>query len=150
MAYGTPIGNRASVEEWEQAARQHEESFGRDPSQMLFRVEAIQPYADEVTGDGAWYVTDHRLELSTFRVLRWTPCGARLAGWSGGSSGTSERWVDLRDGHKQWASRTAAEALEQFRQRRKAQVYILKRQLRRAERELALAEGAFALEAIPA
>lgn len=43
---------------------------------------------------------------------------------------------------REWASNTPAEALASFRERRRRQIGILKRQLRRAEIELALTEGA--------
>lgn len=123
MAYGTPI----------------KDAVVRDPDpKKLYRVEAvsyaaIQPYADQVSGDGEWYTTDPALEVFDFDIIRETPCGATVS-YSHGST----KWVDLQPG-KQWASRTVEEALRQFEARRKSQIWILKKQLSRAERELALA-----------
>lgn len=150
LAYGTPISDHRSVEDWEATAREHYRRWNGNVD-VLYRVEAvryaaIEPYADMVTGDGAWYTTAPRLELHTFSVAKWTPTGARLSGYCGGSY---DRWTSLEPGRKQWASRTAAEALEQFGNRRRAQVHILKGQLRRAERELALCDAAFSQEKLP-
>jgi hypothetical protein len=107
---------------------------------VLFRVEAVRyaaitPYADPITGDGEWYTTDPKLELFAYGVHKWTEHGATLKDeWSG----SRRRWVDLRSPGKQWASHTAEEAVLQFAQRRKRQIWILERQLKRARMELGL------------
>ena len=99
---------------------------------MLWRVEAVRYSGCELTewGGEDYYTTAPRLEIFGEEVGKWTPCGARLR--------HSGRWVDLRDGAKQYASRTVAEAVAQFARRREGQIYILRRQLRRAEEELSL------------
>lgn len=97
----------------------------------LWRIEAVRYSGCEIDQFGGenYYLTDPRLELFAVSVKKWTPTGARL--WSG-------RHVDLRDRAKQYASRTVVEALEQFKRRREAQIWILERQLRRAKTELRL------------
>jgi hypothetical protein len=76
------------------------------------------------------------LEVHAYPVLRETPCGATLLNiWSG----ARPKWVDLREGAKQWASRSVREAVEQFAERRRRQVWILNRQVLRAEYERDLA-----------
>lgn len=144
LAYGLPLKGYASLAEWEAAAVERWHEVRAEPRDVLFRVEtvsyaAIQPFADPATGDGEWYTTDPRIELFVLTVLKWTPTGARLAY---ADRFNRDRWTSLDPQRKQWASRTAAEALVQFRDRRRAQVHILKGQLRRAERELALADAA--------
>jgi hypothetical protein len=124
MAYGTPL-KQAREWQWE--------------GDHLFRVEAvsyaaIQPYADPVSGEGAWYTTDPRLEVTGYEVRNWTEHGATLETFS------RRKWVDLRPHAKQWASRTIEEAVEQFRLRRKRQIYILERQLARARYEMDLTD----------
>lgn len=121
-----------------------EERLARCPPEVgiLFRVEAvscaaISHYACPVSGEGEWYTTPPRLELFGYDVHKWTEHGATLNHcWSG----ARRRWVDLRPGAKQWASRTAREAVEQFALRRKRQLYVLKRQIARAEEELSLTD----------
>ena len=108
----------------------------------LFRIEAVSyaaiaPYADPVTGDGEWYTTKPKLEVSAYPVAKWTEHGATLKIWSG----ARPKWVDLRPG-KQWASRTIEEAVRQFEQRRARQIWILQRQLASAEYERKLAISA--------
>ena len=99
---------------------------------MLWRVEAVRYSACELTVSGGeyYFTTEPRLEIFGEEVGKLTPCGARLR-YSG-------RWVDLRDGAKQYASRTVAEAVAQFARRRKGQLYILARQTRRAQEDLSL------------
>lgn len=105
---------------------------------VLYRVEAVS-YAYCIDPDtDHWGRTDPRLELFGYAVKRWTEHGATL---KHSYSGCRKRWVDLRPGANQWASRTAHEAIEQFAQRRKRQLWILNKQTKRAERELALTDA---------
>lgn len=133
-AYGTPIpqttdGPQCRVAESQALAR-------TVPGEYLFRVEAVS-YSYTVDADREEYgSTEPRLEVFALEVLRWTEQGATLREMSGARN----RWVNLQPGAKQYASRTVAEAVEQFASRRRAQIYILQRQLRRAERELALTQ----------
>lgn len=133
-AYGTPIaqtvdGLQCAAAEWQALAH-------TIPGDYLFRVEAVS-YSQTIDADREEYgSTDPRLEIFPLEVLRWTEHGATLREMSGARN----RWVDLRTDAKQYASRTVAEAVEQFSKRRRAQIYILQRQLRRAERELALTQ----------
>lgn len=139
-AYGTPIPQTTdgpalgAVET--QFWRAWDASGRIQPHDILWRVEAVR-YSYTVDADREEYgTTDPRLELFGLTVLRYTPHGATLHEMSG----CRRRWVDLRPGAKQYASRTVAEAVEQFASRRRAQIYILRRQLARAERELALTQ----------
>lgn len=134
-AYGTPIpqttdGPQCRVAESQALAR-------TIPGEYLFRVEAVS-YSYTVDADREEYgSTEPRLEVFALEVLRWTEQGATLRyEWAG----SRNRWVNLQPGAKQYASRTVAEAVEQFASRRRAQIYILQRQLRRAEREWALTQ----------
>lgn len=103
---------------------------------LLFRAEAVS-YSYVIDADREEYgSTSPQLELFGYQVLRWTPHGATLKHVY---SGARPKWVDLRPGAKQWASRTAREAVEQFRDRRQRQLYVLARQRRRAKAELNLA-----------
>ncbi len=128
QAYGTPV-DVCDLAATERAAR---ERFV-DGFEYLWRIEGVRystchldQFDQEIYG-----VTDPRLEVFMHSVKRWTPTGARL--WDG-------RHVDLRDGHKQFASRTIGEALSQFANRRRNQIKILERQLLRATTELMLCD----------
>lgn len=106
------------------------------PGDYLFRVEAVS-YSEVIDAEAERYgSTPPRLELFPLQVRKWTQHGATLEEYSG----MRRRWVDLRPDAKQYASRTAAEAIEQFAKRRRAQIYILQAQIARAERELALTQ----------
>ena len=123
-AYGTPIRGLDLDAAQTEAMRRTVAGF-----EYLWRVEAVR-YAYVVDAEyDEWSTTHPQLELFPLSVKKWTPTGARL--WEG-------RHVDLRDGAKQYASKTVTEALAQFRRRREAQIWILKKQLARAESELAL------------
>ncbi len=128
MAYGTRIASSLSGPKLSEAAKVAEkrtfESF-----EYLWRVEAVRYAQSDEYGD--YRSSDPHLELFFLSVKKWTPTGARL--WNG-------KHVDLRDGKKQFASRTPQEALKQFRMRKHAQIYILEKQLRRAKQELQLCQ----------
>lgn len=57
-------------------------------------------------------------------------------------SGARPKWTDLRPGAKQWASRTAREAIEQLAERRRRQLWVLNRKVQRAEYDMKLAKRA--------
>lgn len=84
---------------------------------------------------GSYGSSDPVIEMRWYEVKKRTRCGARLA---------NDRftYTDKRVTAREWASNTPAEALTSFRERRKRQISILKAQLRRAEIELAMTEGA--------
>lgn len=128
MAYGQPLkwnGETFNFDEAQREAMRHNIAG----TEALWRVEAVR-YSYTIDPDIEWYgVTDPALELFLISVKHWTEHGARLF---------SGKWVDLRDGAKQWASRTPAIALDQFALRRERQIYILEKQLARARDELAL------------
>lgn len=143
LAYGAPFAAPgvwlySSLDTIEAAETNERKSWARrflnhPVPDLLWRVEAVR-YAGcslDVNGCENYYTTDSRLELFGIAVKKWTEHGARIE--------HGNRWVDLRDGAKQWASRTPLAALAQFETRRKAQIYILERQLSRARVELALA-----------
>lgn len=142
MHYGTKLEHYSDLNTAEDAAIARHADFYVDAVGWLFRVvgnqySAIQPYADPVSGDGAWYTTPSTLELFAFPVVRWTPCGATI--WDIHGKG-GKRSVHLSCAVKHYASRTAREAIKEFYERRVGQLYILAKQVRRAEREKALAE----------
>lgn len=149
-AYGTPL----QLDDLEAATVLAQQRLAGDGDEVgvVFRVEAvsyaaIQPYADPVTGDGEWYITDPRLEVHAYWVNNWTAHGATLRHVEPGSY--RPKWVDLRLGAKQWASRDVAEAVRQFAERRRRQIHVLRRQLVRAERELALTQPQRSLLDLP-
>jgi hypothetical protein len=135
-AYGTPV-HLHDLEATSVLAQQRLAGDG-DEVGVLFRVEAVRyaavSYPAYCDGHGEWYTTDPRLEVHAYWVHNWTECGATLREMNG----ARRRWVDLRPGAKQWASRDLAEAVRQFAERRRRQIYVLKRKLARAEQELAL------------
>ncbi len=140
MHYGTEV-RAGRIDEAEASAIARHSHYYTDALGWLFRAEAnryaaIQPYADPISGDGAWYTTDPKIELFAFPVVRWTPCGARIRNiWR-----SRERdWVDLREGHKQWASRTAHEAIEQLAERRRRMVWVLGKKIDRAREDMRIA-----------
>lgn len=139
-AYGMPIPQTTDGPQIAAAERAAEDAlhgwYAGPPPEVLWRVEAVS-YSYTVDADREEYgSTDPRLEIFPLEVLRFTEQGATLRE----TTGARNRWVDLRPGAKQYASRTVAEAVEQFASRRRAQIYILQRQLARAERELALTQ----------
>lgn len=144
FAYGTPISRYTSLEEAGAATiTKHSHYYYADAPGWLLRAEAVS-YSYAVDADREEYgSTAPAIELWAFPVDRFTPLGATLQNiWSG----ARKRWVDLRPG-KQWASRTAEEAVQQLADRRKRQLYILARQTRRAEFEVELAQRALARNA---
>lgn len=139
-AYGTPIPQTTDGPQLRGAERQAldvlDRSYAGCPPDVLWRIEAVS-YSQCVDPDADRYEnTPPRLELFALPVHKWTPHGATLEEWAG----ARRCWVRLDGNAKQYASRTVADALEQFRRRRQAQIRILQAQLARAERELALAQ----------
>lgn len=101
---------------------------------VLWRVDA-KSYSYVVDPEQEIYgVTAPRLEMTWWKVARWTRCGARLE-WG--------KFVILDDkiSRRRWACRTQAEALASYIARRERQISLLKGQLRYAEQELALAKA---------
>ncbi len=128
MRYGTPIIRLNLTDAENQAMRRTVAGF-----EYLWRIEGVRYAGVSLNQFGLenYYTTDPRLELFAVSVKHWTPTGARL--WTG-------QHVDLREGRKQYASRTVIEALEQFKRRRVNQIRILSKQLERAQFELRLCE----------
>ena len=125
LAYGVKLAGIASVA-----------SLTAANPRCLFRCEAVS-YSYTIDPECEWYgSTDPVLEIFAFRIVRETRFGVTIDAWSG----ARQRWIDLRPGAKQWASPTVNDAVQQFEDRRKRQIYILQRQLKRAEQELSLAE----------
>ena len=136
MHYGTVI-EHGKIAEAEEAARKSKSYY--DPVGWLYRVEAVSYSCCSISEYGAedYYSSAPRLEAFAFPVRRWTEHGATLDHeWSG----ARRRWVDLRPLAKQWASRSVAEAIRQLAERRRRQLYILGKQVRRAEEELRLTQ----------
>lgn len=111
--------------------------FGPAPEgvDVLWRADAVS-YSYIIDPDADLYgVSDPRLEITWWRVKRWTRCGARLA---------SGKYVNLdkRISRREWASRTPAEAVTSLQARRRRQIAILQGKVVRAQAELALTEGA--------
>ncbi len=129
---------RMTIEEAEAKTRA-QPYFHFDDDTLLWRVTA-QSYSYTIDADTERYgSTDPQLELHPVRVLKWTPCGATID-WPGAGR-RAHKWVDLREDQKQFASRTPAEALEQFSAQCRRRIYVLQRKLARAEQELALTKG---------
>lgn len=129
LAYGTALRDHATIEDAEEAAIARHSYYYTDVAGWLIRADVVR-YSYTVDADREHYgVTDGQIELWAFPVERWTPCGATMKDiWSG----SGLRWVDLRPGAKQWASRTAIEAVAQLDERRRRLIYILERKLDRA------------------
>lgn len=151
LHYGTEVRKHPSLEAAGEAAIARHSHYYTEAAGWLLRAEAVRyaaiaPYADPVSGEGEWYTSDPQIELFAFPVLRWTPCGATIEPIWGHRT---RSWVDLRDPDKQWASRTAEEAVRQLMLRRRRQRYILGRQMERARREESLAFRALTQQSMP-
>lgn len=104
-----------------------------DGVDVLWRCEAKR-YSYVIDADADLYgSTEPVLEMHWYVVKRWTKTGARL-------ENGKQVFLDPKITNRQWASRTPAEALVAFVERRKRQVRILKRQLEYAQYELRIAE----------
>ncbi len=128
MAYGTKLKDHATLAQAEAAALERCRRCGWQ-GDVLFRISAVSYACSDAWGD--YYSSGPILEIDTHAVSKWTPHGARSPDRRG--------WIDLRPGRKQWASRDVEEAVRQFLARRKGQIHILERQLRRAREEHDLA-----------
>jgi len=136
MAYGTKIRDFATIEDAERHALDSAYFPQGGACGWVYRVEAVS-YSYVIDADYEEYgSTGPELEIIAYRVRNWTQHGATLDGLY---SGAKLKWVDLRPGGKQWASRTAREAVEQFLARRKRQMWVLSGQLDRAKYEAGLA-----------
>jgi len=135
--YGTPLCDFSGATAAQEAAIARHSHFYTDSVGWLIRVEACRySYVTNAEYD-EYGTTDSRLELFAFPVKRFTKHGATLNNiWNSGRN----RWVDLRPSAKQWASRTAVDAIEHFINRRHRQLYVLGKQIERARNELLLAE----------
>lgn len=105
--------------------------FGPAPADtdVLWRCEAKR-YSYTIDADADIFgVTDPRLEITWWRVDRWTPKGAWAAG----------KFI-LLTAIKRWTCNTEEEAIASFVARKRKQIRILSTQLKRAEAELALVE----------
>lgn len=106
--------------------------FGRPPegADVLWRCE-VNRYSYVIDADRDEYgTTDPRVELRWYYVERRTPKGAWLAG----------QFV-LLSHRKRFAAPTAEEALADFAGRRERQIYILEKNLRKAQSELAMVQS---------
>jgi hypothetical protein len=96
---------------------------------VLWRCEA-QSYSYIIDADADRYgVTDPRLELRWYPVDRRTPKGAWVCGE-----------FQLLTAFKKKFSATEEDAINDFKARKRKQIDIVTRQLRRAQQELALTE----------
>ncbi len=139
MAYGTKIADFTCIEAAEKHAFDSAYFWGSHPLEVLYRAEAIS-YSYCLDPEREEYgSTAPQIELVAYAVQRWTEHGVTLRDVM---SGSRQKWVDLRPGAKQWASRTGREAVEQLKARRQRQLYVLNRQLECAKWELALAISA--------
>lgn len=106
-----------------------------DSVEVLWRCEA-RSYSYTIDPETERYgSTSPVLEMHWYIVKHWTLTGARL-------ENGKLVFLNKHVTNRQWASRTPAEALVAFKERRKRQIRILKNQLQTAEYELALTEGA--------
>lgn len=146
FAYGVSIpatGDGPQCDVAQRTAEANDNRLHGVERELLFRVEAVRYSGCSLTewGGEEYYTTAPRLEVFCFPVLRWTPYGATLEIVE--LPGCRNKWVDLRSDAKQFASRTVQEAVDQFAERRRRQLYILARQQSRAEQELALLQPLF-------
>ncbi len=88
-------------------------------------------------GCETYFTTDPRIELSTFKVIKETPCGYWIT--SGFSLSSPKRWVS-KTGRKRYALETKELALESFRRRKLKQVGIYTARLHNAKYALEQAE----------
>lgn len=139
MHYGVSLHHYTdlSVAEAEADARDKHARYYTDAVGWLYRCVANSYATADEWGD--WRSTGPRLELFAFPVVRWTPKGAWIKDIHG------RRPLNVLVGlsnphHKQYASRTALEAVDQLRERRRRQVWVLGRQLARAQEEMAMCE----------
>lgn len=121
------------------AAIERHSHYYTDAVGWLLRAQ-LRRYSYTIDADREEYgTTAPQLELYAFPVVRWTPCGATIRDiWSRG--GTSTRFCDLRDGRKQYASRTAQEAVRQLVGRRRRMIWVLSKKVERAQEDISTAE----------
>lgn len=102
--------------------------------EVLWRCKARR-YSYIIDADADKFgVTEPRLEMLWYRIIKRTPKGARLYG----------KFV-LLTAKKQWACETEAQALTSFIARKERQISILNAKLQSAKQDLALTkERAFA------
>lgn len=133
LAYGTSVRDHPTLEDAGEAAiARHSHSY-KDAAGWLLRADVVR-YSYTVDADREEYgLTSGQIELWACPVLRWTQHGATLKDiWTG----ARQRWVDLRPGAKQWASRTAVDAVAELAERRRRQQYVLSRKLDRTREDL--------------
>lgn len=138
--YGAPVRDYRSIEEATNLAIERHNHYYTDVTGWLIRAEANRYSSCTLDANGCedYHTSGPQIELFAFPVLRFTPCGATLKDiWSG----TRQRWVDLRPGAKQWASRTGREAIEQLLERRRRQVWVISRQIARANDDMLVCEA---------
>lgn len=128
LAYGIALRDHATIADAEEAAIARHSHYYTDVAGWLIRADVVR-YSYTVADSDEYGLTDGQIELWAFPVLRWTQHGATMKDiWSG----SRLRWVDLRPGAKQWASRTALEAIAQLAERRRRLIYVLECKLDRA------------------
>lgn len=128
LTYGIALRDHATIADAEEAAIARHSHYYTDVAGWLIRADVVR-YSHTVADSDEYGLTDGQIELWAFPVERWTQHGATMKDiWSG----SRLRWVDLRPGAKQWASRTALEAIAQLAERRRRLIYVLERKLDRA------------------
>lgn len=137
LAYGTRVSDYPTLEDAGEAAIARHSHYYKDVPGWLIRADIVR-YSYTVDADREEYgLTSGQIELWACPVLRWTQHGATLKDiWSG----ARQRWVDLRPGAKQWASRTAVDAVAELADRRKRAIYVLTRKLDRAREDLQIVQ----------
>lgn len=143
LAYGIALRDHATIEGAEAAAIARHSHYYTDVAGWLIRADVVR-YSHTVDADREEYgITSGQIELWAFPVERWTQHGATMKDiWSG----SRRRWVDLRPGAKQWASRTALEAVAQLDERRRRLIYVLERKLDRARDDRQIVQSLLTLE----
>lgn len=106
---------------------------------VLWRCEARR-YSVVIDPDVDLYgVSDPRLELHYYDVIRRTPKGAYIHGPSSLTwNQSSSEYLVILSRNKAYARNTVDEAVRDFVERRKRQIRILEGQLQLAQEELAL------------
>lgn len=85
-------------------------------------------------GSESYYSIGPKVELSTYEVVRETPCGYWIrSGNSGAFIHGPERWIN-KTTRKRYALPSKKEAMESFLHRKSKQISIISHQLDRAKR----------------
>lgn len=138
-----PFAGEPDFKAAEREAIERHSHYYTETTDWLFRAEANR-YSYTVDADREEYgITAPSIELFAFPVLRRTPCGATIRDiWGDIRAGCSDsRFVNLSGQTKQYASNTAEEAVRELAERRRRQLWVLRKKIARAEEDLTCADA---------